>query len=325
MNWQPVPEISIVLIAADRYSSLKMTMARLRDQTIHEAIEVVIVALSPEGIEVDAADRAAFHSLQVVAYRGAKLLAEAATTGVRSASAPFVAMVEDHCYPAAEWAEALLARHRAGYAVVGAEIGNANPRSAISWCSYLLSLGAWAPPAQAGEVTSVAAHNSSYRRDVLLGLGDDLGRLMISETLLQWRLVELGHRIFLEPKAKAVHVNPSRLKTFFYVRFFGARAFAGIWSRSWPGARRAYFAAIAPLLEIKRIARVIREAKDRKTPIRMIRVVPLLLVAWLLASAGYVVGYLFGAGGSLSFAWRLYFDRSETLSASDSRRGLLSP
>ena len=300
-----------------------MTMARLRDQTIHDSIEVVIVALSPEGIEVDAADRAAFQSLHVVPYRGAKLLAEAATTGVRSATAAFVAMVEDHCYPAPEWAEALWARHRAGYAVVGAEIGNANPHSAISWCTYLLSLGAWAPPTQAGEVTSVAAHNS-YRRDVLLGLGEDLGTLMISETLLHWRLVELGHRIFLEPRAKAAHVNPSRLMTFLYVRFFGARAFAGIRSRSWPWPRRTYFAAIAPLLEVKRIARVTREAKDHKKPIRMIRLVPLLLVAWLLASAGYVVGYLFGAGGSLSFAWRLYFDRSGTLSASDTRRGLLS-
>ena len=234
-------------------------------------------------------------------------------------------MIEDHCYPAPEWAEALLARHRDGYAVVGAEIGNANPHSAISWCSYLLTLGAWAPPAQAGEVTSVAAHNSSYVRDILLGLGEDLDVLMVSETLLHWRLRELGHRIFLEPRAKAIHVNPSRLKTFLYVRFCGGRAFAGIWSGSWPWPRRAYFSAIAPLAEIKRITRVIREAKGRKTPIRMIRLVPLFLMAWLLASAGYVMGYLFGAGRSRSFASRLYFDRPQTLSASDSRRGLLSP
>jgi hypothetical protein len=300
-------------------------MSRLREQTIHESIEVVIVALSPERIEVDPADCAAFHSLRVVPHQGARLLADAATSGVCSATAPVVAMIEDHCYPAPEWAEALLARHRAGYAVVGAEIGNANPHSAISWCSYLLTLGAWAPPAQAGEVASVAAHNSSYMRDVLLGLGEDLGTLMISETLLHWRLRELGHRVFLEPGAKAVHVNPSRLKTFLYVRFFGARAFAGIWSRSWPRPRRAYFAAIAPLAEIKRIARVMREAKDRKTPIHMLRLGPLLATAWLLASAGYVVGYLFGAGRSLSFAWRLYFDRPRTLSAADTRRGLLSP
>lgn len=57
-------------------------------------------------------------------------------------------MIEDHCYPEPQWAEALLVRHGAGYAVVGAEIGNGNPHSAISWCSYLLSLGAWAPPAE---------------------------------------------------------------------------------------------------------------------------------------------------------------------------------
>jgi hypothetical protein len=69
---QPAPEISIVLLASDRYSRLKITMARLRDQTIHSAIEVVIVALSPERIEVDPADRAAFHSLRVVKHRGGR-------------------------------------------------------------------------------------------------------------------------------------------------------------------------------------------------------------------------------------------------------------
>jgi Glycosyl transferase family 2 len=319
------PEISIVLIASDRYGSLKMTMARLRDQTIHDAIEVVIVALSPEHIEVDPADRAVFHSLRVVPHRGAKLLADSATTGVRNATAPFVALIEDHCYPAPEWAEALLMRHRTGYAVVGAEIGNANPHSAISWCSFLLTLGAWAPPAEAREVTSVAAHNSSYTRETLLRLGEDLDILMVSETLLHWRLRELGHRVFLEPKAKAAHVNPSRLPTFLYVRFFGARAFAAIWSRDWPWLRRMHFAAIAPLAEFKRIVRVIHEVKVRKTPVRMTRLVPLLLMAWLLASAGYILGYLFGAGSSLSFASRLYFNRTRTLSASDTRRGLLSP
>ena len=80
MHPQPVPEISIVLIASDRYSSLTMTMARLREQTIREAIEVVIVALSPERIEVDPADRAVFHSLRVVPHRGTRLLANAATS-----------------------------------------------------------------------------------------------------------------------------------------------------------------------------------------------------------------------------------------------------
>jgi len=320
-----VPDITIVLLASDRYSRLKITMDRLRNQTIHDAIEVVIVALSPQAIEVDPADRARFHSLRVIPHSGARVLADAATSGVRNSTAPVVAMIEDHCYPEPEWAEALLTRHRLGYAVVGAEIGNSNPHSAISWCSYLLTLGEWAPPAEPREVTSVASHNSSYQRDVLLALGSELDILMVSETLLHWRLRELGHRVFLEPKAKAVHVNPSRLKTFLYVRFFGGRAFAGIWSRNWPWTRRVYFAAIAPLAEIRRIVRVIRAAKARKTPISAIRLAPLLLMAWLLASAGYIVGYLFGADRSLTFAWRLYFDRSQTLSASDSRRGLLSP
>jgi hypothetical protein len=321
---EQLPKISVVLIAADRYSTLKLTMARLREQTIREAIEIVIVALKPGQIEVDPNDRAVFQSLRVVPCVGGELLANAAASGVRSATAPAVAMIEDHCYPEPGWAEALLARHHAGYTVIGAEIGNANPHSAVSWCSYLLTLGAWAPPAQAGEVSSVAAHNSSYRRDVLLALGDQLDGLMVSETLLQWRLRELGHRVFLEPRAKAAHVNPSRFRTFLYVRFCGARAFAGVWSRNWPWRRRAYFAAIAPLSETRRIARVIREAKGRNAPAPLARMMPLFLVAWLAASAGYVAGYLFGAGRALSFTARHYFERSKTLNASDIGRGLLS-
>ncbi|HSR08275.1 MAG TPA: hypothetical protein VLM42_14070, partial [Bryobacteraceae bacterium] len=116
-----------------------------------------------------------------------------------------------------------------------------------------------------------------------------------------------------------------RLTTFIYVRFFGARAFAGLWSRDWPWSRRLYFAAMAPLAEFKRIVGVIQEVQVRQTPVRRTRLIPLLLMAWLLASAGYTLSYLFGAGGSLSFASRLYFNRTRTLSASDVRRGLLSP
>lgn len=265
------PEISVILVAVENYRSLGMTMARLRRQTIRRAIEIVVVALDSDRIEVDPEDCASFYSLRVVPCSGERLLANAVASGVRAASAPFVAMIEDHCYPEPGWAEALLERHRAGYAVVGAEIGNANPYSATSWCSYLLTLGAWAPPAEALEVSSVAAHNSSYRRDVLAALAAELETLMVSETLLQWRLRESGHRIFLEPKAKAVHVNPSRFGSFVYSRFCGARAFAGLWSQDWPWPRRARFAAIASLVEVKRIAGIIRAARRRQTPISTIR------------------------------------------------------
>jgi hypothetical protein len=320
----PFPKISVILVAAGCYGALRKTMACLGEQTIHSSIEIVIVTLSAESFEVDANYRERFHSVRVEVCNGPEQLAAAAVTGVRQATAPFAAMIEDHCYPEPGWAEALLNRHCAGYDVVGAEIANANPWSAVSWCSYLLTLGAWAPPARAGEVSSVAAHNSSYRRDALLALGPELDELMLSETLLQWHIHERGGRIFLEPAAKAHHVNPSRLRTFLYVRFSGARLFAGIRGRAFHWPSRLFLAMIAPLSEIKRFAGVIGQARRCEMSPSILYLAPLFALGWFVATGGYIVGCLFGPGQSISFATRMYLDRKSTLSAADARRGLLS-
>jgi GT2 family glycosyltransferase len=318
------PEISVILITGDSYDTLRKTMARLREQTIRERIEIVVAALDADSVHPDAEDLAAFYSVKVVQCTSGNLLANAAATGVRQATAPVAAMIEDHCYPDPGWAEALLARHRQGYAAVGAEIRNANPESAVSWCSFLLTLGNWAPPAQAGEVATVASHNSSYLRSAVLDLGEDLDKLMASETVLNWRLRDAGHRLFLEPAAKAAHVNPSRLGTFAYVRFHSGRVFAATFSHGWPFLRRLRFAAVSPLAEIKRLAGIMSAAQRRNTPVSMLRLAPLFSLAWFLSSVGYIAGSLAGAGDSLPFASVLYFGRAKTLNTSDRKRNLVS-
>ena len=48
---------------------------------------------------------------------------------------------------------------------------NANPKSAISWANLLIEYGPWLDPAPAGKASHLPGHNSSYKRDVLLGYG----------------------------------------------------------------------------------------------------------------------------------------------------------
>ena len=47
------------------------------------------------------------------------------------------------------------------------------------------------------EVDYLPGHNSSYKRDVLLGYGDRLESMMESETVLHWDLRAKGHRLYL--------------------------------------------------------------------------------------------------------------------------------
>ncbi|MFN2433451.1 MAG: hypothetical protein ABR599_11675 [Gemmatimonadota bacterium] len=106
----------------------------------------------------------------------------------RAASAPVVAFGEDHSFPEPGWAEALLQAHRGPWAAVGPSIVNANPATAVSWATLLTSFGRWLELDASGPADAIAWHNSAYKREVLLGLGDELEPLLEVEGLLQAEL-----------------------------------------------------------------------------------------------------------------------------------------
>lgn len=76
--------------------------------------------------------------------------ARARAAGVRAATAPVVALAEDHAFPAPGWAEAFIERHGEGWAAVGPVISNANPRSATSWANLLIEYAPWLEGARGG-------------------------------------------------------------------------------------------------------------------------------------------------------------------------------
>jgi Glycosyl transferase family 2 len=67
-----------------------------------------------------------FLQFRVVEVGTINSTARARATGVRHASAPVVALTEDHAYPAPGWAEALINAHKEGWAAVGPVMANAN-------------------------------------------------------------------------------------------------------------------------------------------------------------------------------------------------------
>ena len=73
-----------------------------------------------------------------------------------------VVLSEDHSFPEAGWAEALIEAHRGPWSVVGPVVRNANPDSLISWADFLLGYGTWLDPAPGGEISQLPGHNSSY-------------------------------------------------------------------------------------------------------------------------------------------------------------------
>ena len=291
----PGPDLSVIVVVSPGAATMHRVLECLRAQTIRDRIELVIVDMQetplPDG----------FFGVTTVATAPEHTPETRLAAGIRAATAPVLALLEDHAFPEPRWAESLLKAHRGSWSVVGAVAMNANPDSLLSWTNFLLSYGKWSEPAKWGETQEVSVHNMSIKRAALADLDGDLAGMFSREGGLLPRLRACGHRFYLEPGARYHHANPSLLSSTAELRFNAGRLYGARRSAlgQWSVGRRLMYVAGAPLIPFVRLARLHRElfAAGRHRDL-VPRVFPALLLGLALDAAGQMVGYLTGAGRS---------------------------
>ena len=174
MDGRTEPRLSAILVTPGSFEAIRTVIGHLRAQEIRDAIELVIVAPSEAGLDLDPGALDGFWGWQVVEVGEIENVGPAEAAGFRRARAALVVYVEEHSWPAPGWAEALVRAHEGPWAAVGPAVVNANPESLASWATFLLDFGHWAAPGTAGEATMLASHQTSYKRDLLLAYGDAL-------------------------------------------------------------------------------------------------------------------------------------------------------
>ena len=90
----------------DCYETIRKTVKCLRAQSVSEQMELIIVAPSIATLNLVEDDLKVFHSHRVVEAGSIHSVGSANALGVRHASAPVVALTEDHSFPQPGWAEA---------------------------------------------------------------------------------------------------------------------------------------------------------------------------------------------------------------------------
>lgn len=296
------PLLSVVIWTPDDFGTVRKTVSHLHAQTAREVLELVIVAPSRRRLRPDESLLGGFARHRFV-ESGARSIGRANAVGIRSATAPLVALAEDHCFPDPDWAEKLIEAHRGPWAAVGPCVRNANPGTAVSWADLLIGYGPWLAPGTAGEVDFLPGHNSSYKRDILLDYGERLGEMMDSETLLHWDLRRHGHRLYLEPAARVAHTNFSRWSSWLPAQFHNGRLFAGRRAAGMSKVRRLLYVAGAPLIPLVRLARTARRCGAVLW--RRWSCLPALVVGLVADGAGQMLGYARGAGDALRRVARL--------------------
>jgi hypothetical protein len=191
-------------------------------------------------------------------------------------------------------------RHEEDWAVVGPNLGNANPRTLRSWAIFY---NAYAPHINqnAGPATSAAGHNASYKKKLLDAFApDELAELLEVEWILQQRIRANGGQIYYEPAAQTFHLNVSRWSTWINNHFAMGRVFGAQRSRDWNAPQRLFAAArspIVPFVRYTRHCRCLRASGDHQflPP----TVLLLIFFGLCLSALGEMVGSVAGMGQSL--------------------------
>ena len=314
----PTPGISVICIFPDSYETIRQTVFHLESQTVKDQIELVLVAPAIKATVVNALTTSGFASVIPVETGPMYSTAEARAIGVQAATSPIVVFTEDHSFPERKWAEALIRAHQQPWAVVGPAVINANPLSPVSCANFLIEYSEWMDPAPDGPARHLPGHNSAYKKDLLLRYGDQLGKLLEAESVLQWDLIACGHQLFLETSAKTRHMNFSLFSPTILLRLQSGRLFAFTRSKHWSPQHRLIYIAGSPMIPLVRLYRILRQLQ---LPGRRVQQLPILLsitlILLIVDAFAEAIGYSFGAGNASHKMVDLDFHRERFINEDD--------
>jgi hypothetical protein len=317
MGGKGSPELSVVIVA-DGYETIRKTIAHIREQTVRDRIELVIVTPAAAEFRLDADAVDGFHGVRLVEAGPLPRLTRGQAIGIREASAPVIVFVETHVYPQPGWAEALIRAHRQPWAAVGPVFENANPGHLLSWANFFIDYGPYIEPNSTGRIEHLPGHNSAYKRTILMQYGRQLEQLLNTEHLLHEDLIRRGYELAIEPDARVDHLNITRLSSWLPERFYTGRRFAGDRAKPWTPLRRLLFSGGSFLIPCVRLPRVLHDVRRsaRKRDL-LPQILPHLIIGLVASSVGEMIGYLFGIGDAPERSARLELHKERHVTAHD--------
>jgi hypothetical protein len=308
-------ELSAVVVVGPCRRRAQRVVDALCGQTAINRMEVIVVDLAEASIPSLETPKQV--SVKYIRRPDLDLWSKARCVGLREASAPIVTFTEDHCFPARDWAAALMEAHRQPWAAVGYAFTNANPRTYWSRASMVNDYGFWLHPAAPGPMTLMPGNNISYKRDVLLQYGDQLETLLTPDFNLQQIFLREGKPMCIEPAARSAHQNFDQLLPLMHANYAYARLLAArrVSAQGWTGGRRLFQAIltpiVAPILGSLRLLKSLRGREELIPPV--LAGLPVYFITHAWSAIGEALGYVFGEGTSERDLnrWEIEFERGE--------------
>jgi len=287
------PALSIVLVT-DQHETIRLVLACLDAQTVREKIEVVVVIPADRAAEIPSGEQLSFHSVNVVEIESIRPMPPARAAGVRASNAPIIFIGETHSFPHPQFAEEIIAAHDGPWDIVVPGLENANPESPKSWSAFVLDYGYWMSGLCPAVIPNGPTWNASYKRDLLLSLGERLDDVLSSGDDLPMELKSRRHTVYFQPRARIDHLNVE-IGGWADERFLSGRVVGANRSRRWSRMRRGFYFIASPLIPLVLLYRTSASVRllirHRSLPSWSIAAI---IAGVLVRTAGEAVGYLAG-------------------------------
>jgi hypothetical protein len=295
------PQLSVVAILGPERRRAGRLLDALGAQSAAGAIEAVLVDLRPEAGALSPPEHV---PVTIIDGPPGTAIGEARSAAFNRSRAPIVAFLEDHCYPAEDWAEGLLATYRGPWGAVGYAFENANPETYASRATFLAEYAWWLAPAREGPAHLLPNVNVSYRREVLQGFGSALPGLLELDFGLQEALRRRGVPMTVAAGARARHETMESLALAGrsgadYGRLLAARRAR---QERWGILARLLYAGLTPIAAPwLRVGRLLLDAARQPARLAELLVcLPGILLVTASSAVGEAAGYALGEGNALA-------------------------
>ena len=290
------PELSVVVPSVNGWVDLEATLSALESERDGVALEVLVPERCGAVVRAQLAGR--FPWVQVLPVGPDQTIPQMRALAFDAASAPSVAVIEDHVQVPPGWAQLLLAARKSA-AVVGGGVRNAATSTTLDWAAFLCEYSHLLPPLAAGPSLWITGNNTVYDRALLNQhrAATHAGRW---ENHLHDALRLAGVELTCRPEIVVDHRKHYSLGEYFSQRYWYARSYAGQRVEGRSAAVKLFHGGLAfalpPLLLWRTVSRSLAKQVDRRLVTRCLPLLALFICAW---GAGEVVGSWFGAGDSL--------------------------
>jgi hypothetical protein len=211
--------------------------------------------------------------------------------GLEVVHGDIVALLEDHEFPARDWAAQVIAAHRTKYAGIGGAVENSVNRP-LNWAVFFCDFGRYQNPITPGATLVASDVNVSYKRHALQVIAD-VWRTRFHERLVHAAMLQRGMLLALNPSIVVYqHRVDLTLRIALRERLIWGRSYASTRAERWSAVRRLWYSALSPVLPAVLVVRLARNVvQKRHSRLAFVRALPFTLLLTTVWAIGELLGY----------------------------------